>query len=301
MPICGELRKKNRSNSSPQNDALGADHNSGEAANEATRNNTNAPTLADYWKRHDRLDKAITEVKENESSHLIAVAFDMNAKFQKTYVTTTKEEAFRACLGGSPPRIGFQHNADCQYEVLHDSLGNMRLYYDAEYATDFNLDKNPQDLKNALHYYIQRAYEAIFAEAGIAAPPLVIHVETCHRAEKVSFHGKIAKECGVVQSMSDQRKFWAKVLSLITNDLEDGANEENRERAQLLQVKKKDAQIDWFIDLKVYCMKAQLMRMLGACMFHFTVLHCTLDFNISLVKANTLLGRVDTIWFRKEN
>lgn len=186
-------------------------------------------------------------------------------------MTATKAEAFSACLEGSS-RI---QNSDCQYEVLHDSLGRMRLYYDAEYATEFNPHKNPEETKTALHYYIQKAYELIFSqqEEVAAVPKLVIHVETCHRADKVSFHGKIAKECGVVQNMSDQRNFWAKVLSLITNDLEDESNHVNQLRAQTLQVWKKSDQLDWFVDLKVYCLKAQLMRMLGACMSSHTTLH----------------------------
>lgn len=179
-------------------------------------------------------------------------------------MTTTKAEACRVCLEGS--KIGFLQNTDCQYEALHDSLGRMRLYYDAEYATEFNSHKSPEETKDALHYYIQKAYELIFIQENRAVPKLVIHVETCHRAEKVSFHGKIAKECGVVQNMSDERKFWAKVLSLITNDLEDASNHSNQLRAQTLQVWKKTDQLDWFVDLKVYCLKAQLMRMLGACM-----------------------------------
>lgn len=175
----------------------------------------------------------------------------------------TPAEAARVCLHGRPGFFKSNH----LYEKLNAN-GLMRAYYDAEFYTLCNPDKvvQKEEMKKALHHYVQQAYMEI-PNRPCRDPTNVndfISVETSHRVEKVSFHGKIPTKYGVFDGITSQRAFWAHVLSLMVTDHDNG-----KAPATILRVKKQDARGSndegWFLDTSVYGPK-QLMRTVASSM-----------------------------------
>ena len=233
----------------------------------STSNSEHRPTKKTrplpVWKQYYKLNQALEQIKKEEDTSLIIVAFDLNSEHKKIYVITTPEEAIRVCL---EKRRMSSFNCECAYELIHHCLGYMRLYCDAEYYIEVNPGKDCDEMKEALLDYIVEVYQELSSSSSSSLDAEKIKVETCHREEKVSFHFKIPKEFGVVSNMEDQKRFWNRVNWRIDQDRLNNDNPQLQNRANCLFIILSTGQKSSMIDMKVYGKSCQLMRILGACM-----------------------------------
>jgi hypothetical protein len=236
----------------------------------ALRDNQNQESL---WKQWWTMKQALT-FAESFLNNAIIIAFDKNQQFKKGYSVTTRDVAYDVSANG---RSGFTKEKYL-YEVL-DGRKRMRLYYDAEFCPHFNPGKEllKDEMKDTLRYYAQIAYMEISNRpvCNLEGAIDFVAVETSHREDKVSFHGKIPARYGVVDGMESQRAFWAHVLVLASTDLDKQEGE-----AHLLRIKKADSSEDWFLDTAVYGSN-QLMRTVCSSMYiHGNPLIIRLMFNV---------------------
>jgi hypothetical protein len=191
-------------------------------------------------------------------------AFDKSSGLNKGYLVGNIQEIFQFWNSS-------RHGSKYLYELLPKDA-YQRIYYDSEFYTETNADLDADICKKALHHYMRITYEEIPNRPIIVAPfeDSAITVETCHREEKMSFHGKLKHEYGLLFGMKDQRAFWARVIQHVIEDLE--RNDPSSQEFSLASSMKVNAKNDksgscseWFWDRSVYQDSgSQLMRCLGS-------------------------------------
>lgn len=222
-----------------------------------------------YWHVYPTQEQAFdARANHPRASDLIVTAMDYTADARKQYAVTSLQSAFLHCMELVEPRYTNAYGAH-QYELLMPHAA-LRLYCDAEFSVTLNPRLDGRACMDALCYYIGQAYGEIPNRPMATLDRALVHVETSHRsAIKASYHIKLDVRCGVVADMSAQRVFWARVMSLVEDDVAKA-----KDRACLLRIKAKrrrqgapDEEIEtWFWDGTVYT-KHRLMRFLGACKF----------------------------------
>ena len=190
-------------------------------------NNAGAQDI--LWEFFYTQSDALSRAASAKDQALLVLAMDKDATGRKIYAVATPEAAYNACLSKTAGYDIHQghHVGIHQYELLPYARVQ-RLYYDGEFAVALNPDKTGQRCRDTLHAYARRAYQEIPGRPQKELTDENFCVETSHReGVKVSYHGKIARACGVVADMDAQRAFWAHVACLAAEDPDFHVMEEN--------------------------------------------------------------------------
>ncbi len=228
-----------------------------------TFNGTKLPCFFNLVPAEAKLKELNTSQNTSQNTKYRMFAFDWNAEGAKMFVVGELEDFIQICFRRRVPNRSSGYN----YEVLMDGQ-LMKLYCDCEYLEVDNPGKDKDKVLEALLYYICQAYQQVpkpnHWNVTLGSQDLL--VETCHRDGKASFHIKVPEQFGVVTSMSAQRAFWSRVVTLAINDrksIVDG----DRVRAEELRVFRnwKGKPIDdWVVDFSVYKDHSQCFRNLKA-------------------------------------
>lgn len=205
----------------------------------------------------------LKELNTSQNTKYRMFAFDRNAEGAKMFVVGELEDFTEICFRRRVPNRSSGYN----YEVLMEGQ-LMKLYCDCEYLEVDNPGKDKDKVLEALLYYICQAYQQVPKPNhwNVTLGNQDLLVETCHRDGKVSFHIKVPEQFGVVTSMSAQRAFWSRVVTLASNDLKSKVDKD-RDRAEELRVFRnwKGKPIDnWVVDFAVYNDHCQCFRNLKA-------------------------------------